>query len=98
MDTVIESLGIKLEKAIEMYPDIKSVLVGGGVMNSEEIVRKIGTIVRSYNLRYYYPAKEFRGDNAGMIGIAGYFNILNGKGVVDVEKIREVDRDPRLSL
>ena len=98
LDTVIESLRIKLEKAIEMYPDIKSVFVGGGVMNSEEIVRKVGAIVRSYNLGYYYPAKEFRGDNAGMIGIAGYFNILNGKSIVDVEKIKEVDRDPRLSL
>ncbi len=98
LDTVIESLRIKLEKAIEMYPDVKSVLVGGGVMNSEEIVRKIGLVVRGYDLGFYYPTKEFRGDNAGMIGVAGYFNILNGKSISDVAKIKEVDRDPRLSL
>lgn len=98
LDTVIESLRIKLQKAIEKYPDIKSVLVGGGVMNSEEIVRKIGSLVKSYGLRYLYPDIKFRGDNAGMVGVAAYFNILNGNYLTKKKDIQGVDREPRLSL
>jgi hypothetical protein len=33
-----------------------------------------------------------------MIGIAGYFNILQGKYLSKKEDIQNVDRDPRLSL
>ncbi len=98
LDTVIESLRIKLEKAIQQYPDVKSVFVGGGVMNSEEIVRKVGSLVKSYDLGYFYPDIRFRGDNAGMIGVAGYFNILNGKYFTKREDIEKIDREPRLSL
>lgn len=98
LDAVIESVNVKLSKAIEENPDVKSVFVGGGVFNSEEVLRKIGNLVRSYDLNYYYPEKEYRGDNAGMIGIATYVNILQEKFLTDVEDIEKVDREPRLSL
>jgi N6-L-threonylcarbamoyladenine synthase len=98
VDAVIESVNIKLVKAIKQYPEIKSIFVGGGVFNSEEILRKIGSTVRSYNLDYYYPEIEYRSDNAAMIGIAAYINILQGKYLTDVNDIKRVDRDPRLSL
>ncbi len=98
LDAVIESINIKLSTAIEKNPDTKSVFVGGGVFNSEEILRKVGNLVRSYDLNYYYPEIEFRGDNAGMIGIAAYMNILQGKVLTKKEEIEGVDREPRLSL
>ncbi len=98
LDTIIESLRIKLEMAICEYSDVKSVLVGGGVMNSEEIVRRIGKLVRSYGLEYLYPDVYLRGDNAGMIGVAGYFNILRGNFLSKTEEIEKVDREPRLSF
>lgn len=98
LDAVIDSVVIKLSKAIEQNPEVKTVFVGGGVFNSEEILRRVGTTVRSYNLNYYYPEIEYRSDNAAMIGISAYFNILNKKYLTDKKDIEKLDREPRLSL
>lgn len=98
LDAVIESLYVKLRMALEKNPKVKSLFVGGGVFNSEEIVRKIGNIAKEYDLKYIYSDKEYRGDNAAMIGISGYFNILQNKYVTDIEEIEKIDRDPKLSL
>ncbi len=97
VDVLTESLKIKLSKAIEMNSDIKSVLVGGGVFGSEYILREVGQVVKSYGLEYLYPEKEYRTDNAAMIGIAAHFNILEGN-VLSEEELEGLDRDPRLSL
>lgn len=98
LDSIIESLVIKLELAIEQNPDIKSLFVGGGVFNSEEIVRKIGAVAKEYGLEYVYPKGEYRGDNAGMVGIAGYYKIVRGEYITRKEDIQKIDREPRLSL
>lgn len=98
LDTIIDSLNLKLKIAVESNPGVRTLFVGGGVFNSEEIVRKIGNTARSYGLNYIYSEQEYRGDNAGMIGVSAYFNILNDKYISDVDEIRKVDRDPRLSL
>lgn len=98
VDAITESVTIKLEQAIKENIDIKSVFVGGGVFNSEEILRRVGILVRSYNLNYYYPEIRYRSDNAGMIGVSAYMNILQGKFLTKEEDILNIDRDPRLSL
>ena len=98
VDAISDSVVIKLKKAIEKNPEIKSIFVGGGVFNSEEILRRVGTLVRSYDLNYYYPEIEYRSDNAGMIGVSAYMNILQKKYLTKKEEIVSVDRDPRLSL
>ena len=98
LDSIIESLVIKLELAIEQNSDIKSLFVGGGVFNSEEIVRKIGVVAKKYGLEYIYSKGEYRGDNAGMVGIAGYYKILKGECITKKEDIEKIDREPRLSL
>ncbi|MGI6423079.1 MAG: tRNA (adenosine(37)-N6)-threonylcarbamoyltransferase complex transferase subunit TsaD [Candidatus Dojkabacteria bacterium] len=98
VDAVVDSLVIKLSKAIEQNPNVKSVFVGGGVFNSEEVLRKVGSVAKSYSLNYYFPNIEYRSDNAAMIGISGYFNILQGKYLTKREDIEGLDRDPRLSL
>ena len=48
--------------------------------------------------QYYYPEIEYRSDNAAMIALSGYFNVLQGKFLTKKEDILAVDRDPRLSL
>jgi N6-L-threonylcarbamoyladenine synthase len=98
LDAIIESLNIKLKMAVEANPEVKSLFVGGGVFNSEEIVRRVGNTSKLYNLNYIFSNQEYRGDNAGMIGIAAYFDILQNKYLTDVNDIEKVDRDPRLSL
>ena len=98
LDMIVESLVMKLEKAIKEKPNVKSLFVGGGVFNSEEILRKIGLVAKKNGLKYIYPEIEFRGDNAGMIGIAGYYSILNKKVLDSQSSIESVDREPRLSF
>ena len=98
LDSVVESLSIKLKKAIELNTDVRTVFVGGGVVNSEEILRRIGTLVRGYELNYVFAEKEYRGDNAGMVGLVAYFKVLRGEYLENVKEIEEVDRDPRLSI
>jgi N6-L-threonylcarbamoyladenine synthase len=98
LDAIIESLIIKLELAIQEYTDVKSVFVGGGVFNSEEILRDIGRVVRSYDLKYMCPAKEYRGDNAAIIGLVGYYKIQRNEYLTTVNEIKGIDREPRLSL
>jgi N6-L-threonylcarbamoyladenine synthase len=98
MDAILESLVIKLESAIQEYGDVKSIFVGGGVFNSEEILREIGRVVRSYGLNYIYPAKEYRGDNAAMVGLVGYYKSRSGDHIGKKEDIEKVDRVPRLTF
>ena len=95
VDAVYESISIKLSKAIEEYPSVKYVLVGGGVFNSEEILRRVGSLVRGYSLEYLYPKKDFRGDNGSMIGLVGYLHINDA---IIGDELEKLDRDPRLSL
>ena len=98
LDAIIESLIIKLDLAIQKYPNVKSVFVGGGVFNSEEVLRSIGKLVREYGLKYIYSAKEYRGDNAAIIGLVGYYKVLSGEVLKKIDEIKEIDREPRLSL
>ncbi len=96
VESIYQSVRIKLTKAVKQYPEVKSVLVGGGVFGSEYILKSIGKEVRGLNLNYYYPKPEHRGDNASMIALAGYYNIKNA--IVDIDEISKLDRNPRLSL
>ncbi len=95
VDSVYESVAIKLSDAIEQYPKAKHVLVGGGVFNSEEMLRRVGSLVREYSLEYLFPEKEYRGDNAAMVALVGSMYLedsIEGKG------LEGIDRVPRLSL
>lgn len=98
VDAVKKSLEVKLRSAIESYPEVKSLFVGGGVYKNETISRRIGWVARTYGLEYLLPEAKYRGDNAAMIAVAAYRNYNQGDYITDLEKIREVDRIPRLSL
>ncbi|KKR05826.1 MAG: hypothetical protein UT34_C0002G0333 [candidate division WS6 bacterium GW2011_GWF2_39_15] len=98
VDSIKKSVILKLEMALKQYPEVKSVMVGGGVFSSEEVLRSIGKVVKDHDLKYLYPKSDYRSDNAGMICIAGYYNIMRGNIVKKSEEVSTVDRDPRLSL
>jgi N6-L-threonylcarbamoyladenine synthase len=95
VDAVYESVALKLEKAIEEYPKAKHVLVGGGVFNSEEMLRRVGSLVREYSLEYLYPEKEYRGDNGAMVSLVGFLHLDRA---IEGKKLENLDREPRLSL
>lgn len=98
INAVSRSLAIKLKKAIKLHPQIKSVIIGGGVSNNIYIVREMGSLVRKLGKKYFIPETRFRSDNAGMIGIAAYYNIINKKYWLEGEAILEIDRKPMLKL
>ncbi len=98
INAISRSLSFKLKKALKLHPEIKSVIIGGGVSNNIYIVREIGALVRSTGKRFFVPALKYRSDNAGMIGIAAYYNITRKKYWVEGEEILAVDRKPMLHL
>ncbi len=98
INAVSKSMSAKLKKALKLYPEIKSVIIGGGVSNNKYIVREIGALVRKQGKKYFIPEQRFRSDNAGMIGIAAYYNITNKKYWLEGENILKIDRKPMLKL
>ena len=98
INAISKSMSFKLRKAIKLHPEIKSVIVGGGVSNNKYIIREIGALVRKMGKKYFIPEIKFRSDNAGMIGIAAYYNITNKKYWLEGEEILKVDRKPMLRL
>ncbi|MBN2854522.1 tRNA (adenosine(37)-N6)-threonylcarbamoyltransferase complex transferase subunit TsaD [Patescibacteria group bacterium] len=98
INAVSRSLLTKLGKAIKLNPEIKSIIVGGGVSNNKYIIREVGTLAKKENKKYFIPETKFRSDNAGMIAIAAYYNINNLENWLEGEKILELDRKPMLRL
>jgi len=98
INAISKSLTTKLKKAIKLNPKIKSVIIGGGVSNNKYIVREVGALARKMGKKYLIPEMKFRSDNAGMIGIAAYYNIKNKKYWLEGKEILSVDRKPMLRL
>lgn len=98
VEVVSRSIIIKAEQAIKENPEIKTVVVGGGVFNNEYVLRSLGKMVRSYGLTFLFPHKKNRGDNAAMIGIAGFRAYLDGEFIRNNSEIEKLDREPRLGL
>lgn len=76
-NAVVETLIYKTQKAIEKY-QIKTLIVGGGVSANKYLKKEILRLRQNFgetrkNLNIYFPNKKLSGDNALMIGIAGYF-------------------------
>ena len=68
--TAVEILVEKLDKACEMYPDVKSIVVAGGVSANEELRKALPDA--------YFPAPSLSGDNGAMVAAACYFEIESG--------------------
>ncbi len=99
-NAAIECLTYKTARAIEKYK-IKTLVVGGGVSANTHLKREITRLRQGFgrarkNLKIFFPPKELTGDNALMIGIAGYLNYLKNKK--KVPKPESIKADGNLSL
>lgn len=74
--TIVEILMEKLKKAVK-ETGIKSVAIGGGVSANSGIRRAIQDAEHKHNWKTYIPKFEYCTDNAGMIGIVGYYKFKN---------------------
>ncbi|MFZ1704803.1 MAG: tRNA (adenosine(37)-N6)-threonylcarbamoyltransferase complex transferase subunit TsaD [Saprospiraceae bacterium] len=90
--TIIDTLMLKLNAAVQLYPTDDIAIAGGVSANSglryafEEYGNKIGK-------RTFIPPFEYCTDNAAMIGITGYYKYLNHQFAS-----LEISPDPRLSI
>jgi N6-L-threonylcarbamoyladenine synthase len=96
-DAVVETLVYKTKKAIEKY-NIRTLIVAGGVSANKYLKKEMQKLTNkkpaSTNASLgvqtlYFPDKKLSGDNALMIGMAGYLKyIKNNKKTVNPKKIK----------
>ena len=85
-ETAVEILCEKLKMALEEYPDVKSIVVAGGVSANEELRRRFETVFSSAglqkkqfsNLSLFFPSPSLSGDNGAMVAAAAYYEIQSG--------------------
>ncbi len=78
-DSVTEVLITKTKRAIEEF-DIKTLIVGGGVIANTHLRRSFQDLIAaSPDTQLLIPDSHLSTDNAIMIAMAGYFNYLSDK-------------------
>jgi len=93
--TIIESLMIKLIKAVKKYQP-KMILLGGGVISSQKIQKAVIKGMKEVKLPVCFPfSRSLLTDNAAMVGMAAHFKAQKGDFV---KRIESLDRVPGLEI
>lgn len=77
-DAVVEVIIKKTEKAIEQF-GVKTIIIGGGVSANKKIRNDFAKLAQDLNIEFMVPEFSASTDNAFMIAVAGFLNILSGK-------------------
>lgn len=72
---IVDVLITKLKKAADQT-GIKSIAIAGGVSANSGLRKKLKEVGEQESWVCYIPAFEFCRDNAGMIGVSGYYKFL----------------------
>lgn len=75
--TIVNILMGKLKKAVKKT-GIKNIAIGGGVSANSSIRKALNDAEEDLGWNTYIPNFEFCTDNAGMIGIVGYYKYKSG--------------------
>ncbi len=88
-DACFEVLSHKTIKAIKQYK-IKTLIVGGGVSAAPQLKKVIEENLKKNKLKIktHFPGKGLTGDNAIMIGVAGYFQYKKKKTPKNINLIK----------
>ena len=89
---VLDVLKNKVSQAIEEY-NPQTMIIGGGVSANTEIRKTLSEVSQKYGLEFLVPEFSNSTDNALMIALAGYMNIVAGK-----ETTNSFKADGNLSL
>jgi N6-L-threonylcarbamoyladenine synthase len=91
--SLIDSLLFKVKRALKSYPEVKTVLVIGGVASNQALRRRMRSVFKLY--RVLFPSwPSVVTDNAAMIGVAAYYYFLAHK----TTDLSHLDRQPNLSF
>ena len=84
-DAAVDVLVSKTRKALETYPETKSLIVGGGVSANTYLIEKIGEMTKEFpSVNLETPSdNSLSMDNAVMIGIAAFIKVSRDKSVLD---------------
>lgn len=85
-EVAAEILVEKLEMALEKYPEVKSIVLAGGV-SANEVLKEKALELAAEERKVYFPELKFAGDNAAMVGAAAYYEIITGVEPTDPYKL-----------
>jgi len=74
--TIVEILMDKLQKAV-IQTGIQQIAIGGGVSANSGIRNALKTAEKERNWQTFVPKFEYTTDNAAMIGIVGYYKLMD---------------------
>lgn len=76
-EALISSLEKNVLEALKTYR-VKSLLLAGGVVANETLVKRMEDLSKSCQLDFFVPKKEWCTDNGAMIAMAGYYLFKQG--------------------
>lgn len=92
----IEALLIKIRLAFKIYPDVKTLVIGGGVIANTTLRNQLQELCEEVKVDLYYPKPMWLcTDNAAMIATAAYYNFKHGKVPDNFDSI---ERIPNLGI
>lgn len=75
---VVDSLTTRAWRAVEEYK-IPKLAIAGGVASNSAIRQAFMDLCKEKDIPFYHPSPIFCTDNAAMIGVAAYYEYLDGK-------------------
>jgi len=84
MDEVVD----KTIKACKKYKE-KKLVVGGGVSANSYLREKLMSLGKENNIEVYFPEISLTGDNGAMIASEGYFQLISGEGLANIDLTAE---------
>lgn len=92
-ETACEILLEKVAKALEEHPEVKSIVLAGGV-SANQVLKTKARDGRFGEVNVFIPELKWTGDNAAMVGAAAYFEVQNGVKATDPYKMSIAPRTP----
>lgn len=97
-DAAVEVLISKTKKALSAY-DARTLIVAGGVSQNKHLRSELGKLINEFEgIDLLLPENQMTTDNAVMIAIAAYINILKGKGNLQPNSPLRIKAEGSLSL
>lgn len=79
-ETALEEIFEKVRKALNNHPEVKQMIVGGGVSANSRLRQKVEELSLQYpSVDFNVPPMSCCTDNAAMIAIAGEIAYTHGK-------------------
>lgn len=92
-EQVTDELVNKSIKACKKYKE-KKLVVGGGVSANSALREKLTKAGEENGIEVYFPELKLSGDNGAMIASEGYYQIISGRGLANVD----LSAEPNINL